>query len=151
MTELTLELFVTLFYVTIGILATVAAILFNSMKDSLNSRADSLDKKLSDISSSLRNIDITLAATERGKIIDAYRGMSGALSGPSSYTPPPERDILLEKLRLGVITIEENARLQAILRKEAELAKQKNLGDLLLAILALIFILAVLEEIFKQK
>jgi len=91
-----------------------------------------------------RDVD-ALMLIHKDEVIALYKTQTSALSNPH---PPADRDYLIQKLQDGIITDQEAARLEEILRAEQAEAERRNLG---LAVLAIGALLALLYIITRKK
>lgn len=125
MTVLTLELFLTIFAIFIGVFLAITLFIGALTLSSLNK-----------MSSSLTRIESITNNANKSIVINNYEKES------KLHNPATEKDRLMKKLKEDTITKEEAKKLKAILEREKEEAENIGNFGLFLAILGVIALLA---------
>lgn len=126
--------------IIIGIFVAMFYYISNQTSISLRN----IDSKLNGIDNKLIMIAPILSIIYKKQIIEEYKStVQGTVNPDPPDDPPSEKDILLQKLKDNTISVEEVARLKAILDKEAADARKSGNAGALLVILALLAILII--------
>ena len=131
MTELTLEVFLSIFIPIVSIIFFFFGLILTYLRS---------------IEKSTDNIGRIVGIAFKEEVVNYYKKMRGNPRSNENDNPGSEKDILLQKLEEGTITRDESRRLRAILEQEAANARIAGAIGALLAILGLLALLALLSS-----